>query len=246
MQYSSRASGRGVEQVMVQRIIVLNPKGGSGKTTVAINLAAYYAASGYSTVLIDYDPQASSTRWLRNRDPLLPPIHGIAAFDKNARVTRSFLLRLPEGTDRVVIDTPAALAAHDMPELVRGADAILVPVLPSDIDIHACSKCIGDLFLVAKIRRSENRIGVIANRTRRNTLVLGKLLRFLGTINVPIVTTLRDSQGYLRAAEQGRGIHEMKTYLVREDLATWVPLLAWLDARVPVAAGPVSGLEAAG
>jgi chromosome partitioning protein len=231
---------------VVQRIVILNPKGGSGKTTIATNLAAYYAARGLSTVLIDHDPQASSTRWLKRRDPALPKIHGIAAYDRNLRVTRSFLMRLPEGSERVVIDTPAALAAPDLPELVRGADAVLVPVLPSDIDIHACSKCIGDLFLVAKMRRSENRIGVIANRTRRNTLVLTTLLRFLATMNVPIVTTLRDSQNYLRAAEQSRGIHEMKNYLAREDLDTWQPLVAWLDARVPGGAREADPLEAAG
>jgi len=229
---------------MTQRIIVINPKGGSGKTTVATNLAAYYASAGLSTVMMDYDPQGSTTRWLRKRGPGVPPIHGIAAFEKNARVTRSFQLMLPTGTDRVVIDTPAALTAQEMPELVRGADAILVPVLPSDIDIHACSKCISDLLLVAKVRRSDNRIGVIANRTRRNTLVLGTLLRFLGTLNIPVVTTLRDSQNYLRAAEQGQGLHEMKNYLVREDLATWQPLVEWVDARVPGAA-PAGGLEAA-
>ena len=222
---------------MTQRIIVINPKGGSGKTTVATNLAAYYASAGLSTVMMDYDPQGSTTRWLRKRGPGVPPIHGIAAFEKNARVTRSFQLMLPTGTDRVVIDTPAALTAQEMPELVRGADAILVPVLPSDIDIHACSKCISDLLLVAKVRRSDNRIGVIANRTRRNTLVLG-------TLNIPVVTTLRDSQNYLRAAEQGQGLHEMKNYLVREDLATWQPLVDWVDARVPGAA-PAGGLEAA-
>ncbi len=152
---------------------------------------------------------------------------------------------LPTGTDRVVIDTPAALTAQEMPELVRGADAILVPVLPSDIDIHACSKCISDLLLVAKVRRSDNRIGVVANRTRRNTLVLGTLLRFLGTLNIPVVTTLRDSQNYLRAAEQGQGLHEMKSYLVREELQTWQPLIEWLDARIPGAAAPAGGLEAA-
>lgn len=231
---------------MTQRIIVINPKGGSGKTTVATNLAAYYASAGLNTVLMDYDPQASSTRWLKKRGPALPPIHGITAFEKNARVTRSFQLMLPTGTDRVVIDTPAALTAQEMPELVRGADAILVPVLPSDIDIHACSKCISDLLLVAKVRRSENRIGVIANRTRRNTLVLSTLLRFLGTIGVPIVTTLRDSQNYLRAAEQGQGLHEMKSYVVREELETWRPLIEWLDARVPGGAqAQVGGLEAA-
>ena len=231
---------------MTQRIIVINPKGGSGKTTVATNLAAYYAAAGLNTVLMDYDPQASSTRWLKKRGPALPPIHGITAFEKNARVTRSFQLMLPTGTDRVVIDTPAALSGQDMPELVRGADAILVPVLPSDIDIHACSKCISDLLLVAKVRRSEKRIGVIANRTRRGTLILGTLLRFLGTINVPIVATLRDSQNYLRAAELGQGLHEMKSYVVREELETWRSLIEWLDERVPGGAQQqVGGLEAA-
>ena len=232
---------------MTRKIVVLNPKGGSGKTTVATNLAAYYASAGLSTVLVDYDPQASSARWLRKRAVDLPAIHGIAAFEKNSRVTRSFLMRLPPGTERVVVDTPAAIAAQDMPELVRDADAILVPVLPSDIDIHACSKCIADLLLVAKIRRREHRIGVIANRARRNTLVLQTLLRFLGTLEIPVVTTLRDSHNYLRAAEHGQGLHDMKSYLVREDLDTWLALLAWLDKRfadgAPAAAG---GLEAAG
>jgi chromosome partitioning protein len=237
--------GRG--QRMTRKIVVLNPKGGSGKTTVATNLAAYYASAGFATVLVDYDPQASSSRWLRKRATHAAAIHGIPAFEKNPRVTRSFLMRLPPGTERVVVDTPAAVAAQDMPELVRDADAILVPVLPSDIDIHACSKCIADLLLVAKIRRRENRIGVIANRARRNTLVLRTLLRFLGTLEIPVVTTLRDSHNYLRAAEHGLGLHEMKNYLVREDLDTWKPLLEWLERRfadgAPAAA---AGLEAAG
>jgi chromosome partitioning protein len=232
---------------MTRKIVVLNPKGGSGKTTVATNLAAYYASAGFSTVLIDYDPQASSARWLRKRATNLPSIHGINAFEKNPRVTRSFLLRLPTGTERVVVDTPAAIAAQDMPELVRDADAVLVPVLPSDIDIHACSKCIADLLLVGKIRRRENRIAVIANRTRRNTVALDTLLRFLNTLDIPVVTTLRDSHNYLRTAEYGHGLHEMKSYLVREDLDTWTPLIEWLETRfadgAPAAA---TGLEAAG
>ena len=232
---------------MLRKIVVLNPKGGSGKTTVATSLAAYYAYAGYSTVLVDYDPQASSIRWLRKRASHLPLIHGIPAYDKNPRVTRSFMRRLPPGTERVVIDTPAAIAAQDMPELVRDADAVLVPVLPSDIDIHACSKCIADLLLVAKIKRRSHRIAVIANRAKRNTLVLQTLLRFLRTLEIPVVATLRDSQNYLRAFEYGHGLHEMKSYLAREDIASWQPLLDWLDARfadgVPETA---AGLEAAG
>lgn len=232
---------------MTRKIVVLNPKGGSGKTTVATNLAAYYASAGFCTVLVDHDPQASSSRWLRKRAADLPAIHGIQAFEKNPRVTRSFLMRLPPGAERVVVDTAAAISAQDMPELVRDADVVLVPVLPSDIDIHACSKCIADLLLVAKIKRRDHRIGVIANRTRRNTVVLQTLLRFLGTLEIPVVTTLRDSHNYLRAAERGHGLHEMKNYLVRDDVATWQPLVDWLEARFADGApASAAGLEAAG
>lgn len=216
---------------MTRKIVVLNPKGGSGKTTVAINLAAYYASQGLNPVLMDYDPQGSSTRWLRKRLPDQPAIHGIAAFEKNARVTRTFMLRIPSGAQRAIMDTPAAVPGQEMPELVKGADAILVPVLPSDIDIHACSKCIQDLLLVAKVRRSEGRIGVVANRVRRNTVVFNTLMRFLATLQIPVITTLRDSQNYVRAAELGYGIHEMKPYLVRDDLDTWQPLIEWIESR---------------
>ena len=98
----------------------------------------------------------------------------------------------------MVVDTPAALEANEMPELIRGADKILVPVLPSDIDIHACSRCVQNLLLVAKVQRDDNRLGIIANRVRRNTLIYQSLTRFLGTLDIPIVATLRDSQNYVR------------------------------------------------
>ena len=101
-----------------------------------------------------------------------------------------------------------------MPELTRGADKILVPVLPSDIDIHACSRCVQNLLLVAKVQRNDHRLGIIANRVRRNTLIYQSLSRFLDTLGIPIVATLRDSQNYVRAAEQGLGLAEMKPYQV--------------------------------
>ncbi len=170
-------------------------------------------------------------RWLSKRSAELPPIHGIAAYERNSRVTRSFALRIPQGCRCIVVDTAAAIEAQSMPEVTRDAHAVLVPVLPSDIDIHAAAKCITDLLLVAKIPREQQRIGVIANRVKKNTVMYRSLMRFLGTLEIPIITTLRDSQNYVRAAESGIGLFEMKPYLVREDWDQWRPLIGWLAQR---------------
>lgn len=215
----------------MQRILVLNPKGGSGKTTVATNLASYFATQGDCPLLIDNDPQGSSIRWLKKRSPEQPLIHGTAAYERNSRVTRAWQMRVPADAQHVVVDTPAAVPPQDLPEMTKNADAIIVPVLPSDIDIHACSKCIADLLLIAKVKRNEHRIGVIANRVKRNTLIYQSLMRFLVTLRIPVIATLRDSQNYVRAAELGVGLHEMKRPLVAQDLLDWEPLLEWLKAR---------------
>jgi chromosome partitioning protein len=212
----------------MQRIVVLNPKGGSGKTTIAVNLASYFACQRQLPVLMDFDPQGSAMRWVKKRQPVQPWVYAIAAFENDSRTTRSFQLRVPDGTTHVIVDTPASLDAREMPEMTRSADKILVPVLPSDIDIHACSRCIRDLLLVGKIRRSDNRLGVIANRVRRNTLTFQSLIRFLQSLGIPIVATIRDSQNYARSAELGLGVHEMKRYVAREDTEQWEPLIAWL------------------
>ena len=124
-----------------------------------------------------------------------------------------------------------------------GCAKIIVPVLPSDIDIHAASRCIADLLLVAKVRRGDNRIGVIANRVRRNTLTYQALMRFLETLGIPIVATFRDSQSYVRSAELGIGIHEMKRHQVAEDVAQWEPLIAWIESAAPGAHGSSSGSQ---
>lgn len=213
----------------MQRIVVLNPKGGSGKTTIAINLAAYFASRQQRPVLMDFDPQGSSLRWAKKRQASQAPIQVIAAFEKDGRTTRAFQLRVPENATHVIVDTPAAVDSKQFPEVTRDAHKILVPVLPSDIDIHTCSRTIRDLLLVAKIRREDDRIGVVANRIRRNTLTYQALIRFLQTLGIPIVATIRDSQNYARAAEHGVGVHEMKSYLAREDVEQWEPLVQWLE-----------------
>jgi chromosome partitioning protein len=217
----------------MQRIVVLNPKGGSGKTTIATTLASYLASRQQRPVLMDLDPQGSSLRWVKKRQANQAPIQVVAAFENDGRTTRSFQLRLPASATHVIVDTPAALVAPQLPDITRGADKILVPVCPSDIDIHACSRCIRDLLLVAKVRREDERIGVIANRTKSNTRIYQTLIRFLQTLGIPIIATIRDSQNYIRAAELGVGVHEMKPYMVREDVEQWLPLIEWLDKPAP-------------
>jgi chromosome partitioning protein len=229
----------------VQKIVVLNSKGGSGKSTIATNLAAYYAWKGRNVALMDYDPQGSSMRWLKLRPADLPSIHGIAAYEKKMGVTRAFALRTPPGTDRVIVDTPAAVTSLQMPELTQDAHAIVVPVMPSEIDIHAASRCIADLLLVGRVHRSERRLVIIANRARRYTKAFGSLMRFLDSLRIPVAAVLRDSQAYVRSAECGMGIHEMKGALLQEDLDSWRPLVEWLEKTRAVQVAPTDAVRAA-
>jgi len=208
------ASEAVIQAPALKKILVLNPKGGSGKSTIATNLAAYYAWQGRRVALMDHDPQGSSMRWLKVRPPELPPIYGIAAFEKKLGVTRAFAWRAPPGTERLIVDTPAAVTALQMPEFTADAHAIIVPVLPSDIDIHAASRCIADLLLVGRVHRSERRLVIVANRARRYTRAYASLMKFLQSMRIPAAAVLRDSQGAL----------------LQEDLDTWQPLADWLEA----------------
>lgn len=216
--------------------MVLNPKGGSGKTTIATNLAAYFVSQGRKSGLVDIDPQGSSIRWIGKRKKAeLPEIYGVTSFDTPKNVTRSFAMRMPPEVERIITDTPAAMQKHDLVNITRTADKILVPVLPSDIDIHAAARCIGDLLVTGRIPRSDNRIAVVANRVKRNTRMYTSLMRFLDSLGIPVVAALRDSQNYIRSAESGLGVHEMRPPSVaRIDVEQWHPLVDWIeDGTVP-------------
>lgn len=214
-----------------RKLVVLNAKGGSGKTTLATNLAAWFASRGESTALMDFDPQGCSTRWLANRPTERPPIHGIAAFRIHQQATRSWQLRTPPGTRYLVVDTSAAIPAQRIAEYTREADALIIPVGATDIDTHAAAGFIADLLLVAKEDRRQGRIAVVANRVRSGTIAQRRLMRFLDTLEIPYLTMLRDSQVYAHAAQLGLGIHEFKPHQVRRDLEQWAPLLAWVERR---------------
>ena len=168
-------------------------------------------------------------RWLDKRDASYPAIHGIAAFKKNMQATRSWQLRVPHETTNLIVDSAASLTHDDLRELTRDATSILVPVLPSSIDIHAASRCIADLLLVAKVDRRDKKLAVVANRTRQNTKSLKMLMRFLDSLGIPVIAVIRDTQNFVQAAENGIGIVEMTPYKVRRDMEQLEKIVAWLD-----------------
>ena len=214
----------------LNRIVILNPKGGCGKSTLVTNLAACYAEDGTTPAIMDFDPQGSSMDWLERRRSDLPPIHGIAAYKNSMHATRSWQLRVPNEIRNLLIDSPASINHDYLRELTRDSTSILVPVLPSAMDIHAASRCIADLLLVAKIDRRDRKLAVVANRTRKNTRSFGKLMRFLDSLGIPIIAVLRDSQNFVHAAEQGLGLSEMPPSRVRQDLEQIRKIKRWLDA----------------
>lgn len=218
--------------VNLHRIVVLNPKGGSGKTTLAFNLAGYLATTGRKVAVIDMDRQGSSTRWLHNRSPDLPEIMGITASDAVRGASENQCIDVPEDIEYAVVDAPAGLPDDRLIDYTCGAHAVLVPVLPSDLDIHAASRLISDLLLVAQVSRRNGRLGVVANRVKERTIAYRQLMRFLNRLSIAVVGTLRDSQNYTRAAGSGLCIHEMPPFQVRKDIAQWSALTQWLERRL--------------
>ena len=219
----------------MRRILITNGKGGCGKSTLATNLASAYASRGYGTALFDHDEQLSSMRWLRRREKTdFPTIHGVDASRSNLQsVTRSFLMRVPENTDRIIVDTPAGTKVEDLLEQLHSIDELLIPVLPSPIDIQSTADFIRDLLIIGKVRERNIRLGIVANRVRINTLSFKALERFLRSLDIPVVARLRDTQNYMRAAEQGGGIHEIKSSSKKQDVPHWEELLDWLEAEAP-------------
>ena len=214
------------------RVTVMNSKGGCGKTTVATSLASYCSAQGYGTALFDFDKQASSTRWLKERPKGRSAIHGVAAFEPPREgMTRTWQMRVPAQTRFVITDTPAGISDCELDDRVAETDIILIPVLPSSIDIHSTADFIRDILLIGKARARNKRLAIIANRTRIHTKAMDKLERFLQSLDIPVIARVRDTQHYVRAAEHGVGVHELTERDARQDAETWGQVLNWLEQQ---------------
>ncbi len=208
----------------MRTIMVLNAKGGSGKSTIATNLASYYASTGSRVMLADFDPQHSSLDWLQDRPGGRATISGVDASRGGFRAPRS--------ADYTIFDTPAAVRGKDLSALIRRAQSIIVPVLPSPIDMRAATEFIREILDTGRVSRKETRVALVANRCRENTNVYHQLETFLTKVRkAPFISVLRESQNYNRASERGLGIFELAPYLISRDLEQWDPIIQWLGSR---------------
>src|SRR5919206_4783871 len=212
--------------------LVINPKGGSGKTTVATNLASYFASIKVPTTLMDYDPQGSSLNWLKQRPMGLARIHGANAAPAKPGRMRSIDMRVPDDTRQLVIEAPGGASGLLLQEMLGRTNAILIPVAPSAIDIHATANFIRDLLLAGRIRAANIRLGVIANRVRKTSPVYAPLERFLASLNFPLLGRLSDSEVFVAAAETGVGVCEMDFATAAAERQQFGPIAHWVQTRV--------------
>ncbi len=208
----------------MRHIMVLNAKGGCGKSTLATNIASYFATQGAAVALADYDPQRSSLDWLARRPENRAKIAAVAGFEGGLR-------HAPRNADILVIDAPARSHGAELTDLVKHAETIVIPVLPSTIDILATSTFLEELKGVPRIAKKQAKIAVVANRVRDNTLIFDDLDEYLTKARVPYVAALREAQNYVRAYTRGIGIFELPEYLAWPDWDEWEPLTAWLRSK---------------
>jgi chromosome partitioning protein len=205
-------------------ILVANPKGGVGKSTIATNVAGYFARQGWPVMLGDIDKQQSSRAWLGIRSPDLPKI-------RNWEAEADGQLRTPKGVAHVVLDTPAGLSGERLKEMLRVADKVIVPLQPSIFDILATQEFLAHIADRKVVREGHTSVGVVGMRVDARTRSADQLLRFVEGLGLPILGYLRDTQNYVQLAAHGLTLWDVAASRVEKDLAQWQTLIDWIQKK---------------
>lgn len=204
------------------KVLVASSKGGCGKSTIATHLAAYYALKGKATVLADADRQGSSSRWCAKRVTLDTAVLPVDA------TRNGWQQRIPDDAERVIIDSGAGIRASEIAEFIDDVDAIVVPVLPSTIDLEATAPFLADLAKLSRIKRGKLPVALVANRTKPWTQATQYALEQMRDFPFPLVATLRDTQAYVLMTALGKSIFDYHSEIVRSHQQDWEKLLRWL------------------
>lgn len=204
------------------KILVASSKGGCGKTTIATNLAASFAQDGKNTVLVDADRQGSSMRWAEKRAGFAAPVLPISG------MKAGWSDRIPSDAERVVIDAPAGIRSGEMSELLHDVRAILIPVLPSRIDLEASAHFLHEVGNLPRVKRGTLAVGVVANRLKPWTTASQTAIEEIKALPFPLVAQLRDTQGYVLMAGLGKSVFDYQSELIRSHQEDWEKLLRWL------------------
>ena len=205
----------------MQTILIINPKGGCGKSTISTQLSGYYASWKMRVAIADMDPQKSSLNWLRRRPVDANSVIGINAVKNQIEV--------PDNLDHLIIDTAAGLRENDLRYLSRLCDSIIIPVLPSSMDTHAASQFVYQLLIKYRLTFEDKNICIVANRAKMHSVVYRVLLKFLETLKLPLITTLRESRHYLESTANGETIFDPSKNDLTPLIKDWLPLLDWLN-----------------
>ncbi|MBD8528117.1 ParA family protein [Pseudomarimonas arenosa] len=203
-------------------ILVASSKGGCGKSTLSTQLAAYFALAGKRSVLVDADPQGSSTDWCALRAEQAYPVIVVDGRQKK------WSKQLPADTQRLVMDTPAGADEALLKPLLKRADAVLVPVLPSAIDLRASQRFLQRLAAHPTVKQQAMPIGLVANRTRPWTQASQRALDEICQWGFPLVAQLRDAQAYVLLAGLGKSLFDYHSQAILQQQEDWQPLFAWL------------------
>ncbi len=208
-------------------VLIANPKGGVGKSTIAANLAGFFARAGRRTMLGDLDRQQSATTWLKLRPSCLPSI-------ESWKVDPAGMARPPNGTTHVVIDAPAGVQGGKLQGALKAADRVIVPLQASFFDICATRAFLDGLFKQG-LRPQRSQVGVLGVRVDSRTRAADQLQRFVEDLGLPVLGYLRDTQNYVHLAAHGLTLWDVSPGKVEKDLVQWLPILKWVDAASPKA-----------